>query len=73
MYKAGDLGEIENAICSDDKILQDVLVVRKDDSNIQLTCAFHTEKSAIDVVNIKKIISDRRRGIFRHTYSCGIS
>lgn len=54
-----ELGEIENAICSTDGVLQAVVVVRKDESGRQLICAFYTEKSAVDIADIKKTILDK--------------
>lgn len=51
-----ELGEIENAICSVDGISQAVVVVRKDENGRQLICAFYTEKTAVDVAEIKSAI-----------------
>ncbi len=54
-----ELGEIESAICSVDGISQAVVVVRKDESGRQLICAFYTEKSAVDVSEIKRNILEK--------------
>lgn len=66
-----ELGEIENAICSVDGISQAVVVVRKDESGRQLICAFYTEKTAVDVADIKKIILDRLpKYMLPHIFTC---
>ncbi len=54
-----ELGEIENVICSVDGVLQAVVVVRKDEIGRQLICAFYTEKSAVDIADLKKAIQNR--------------
>lgn len=51
-----ELGEIECAICSIDEISQAVTVIYKDESGRQFVCAFYTEKSLVDVADIKKTI-----------------
>lgn len=52
-----ELGEIENAICSVEGVSQSVVVVRKDETGRQLICTFYTEKSLVDLSDIKAAIS----------------
>ena len=54
-----ELGEIESAICATGGISQAVVVVRKNKSGRQLICAFYTEKSEVDVADIKRTILNR--------------
>lgn len=54
-----ELGEIENAIAGVEEISQAVVVVRKDDTERQLICAFYTETAPVELEAIKSALREK--------------